>query len=293
MARIRTIKPEFWSSEQIVEMSPTARLLFIGLWNFCDDGGNHPASPKTLKMQVFPGDDITAAQVETMIDEMKKAALLIEYEAEGKKYWHVTGWHHQKIEKPNYRHPAPDGQKIADHSPTTRRPLDPVRESNSKGKERKGKEGSESNAPARAHEEIQQPTTNNQQPPDTPLPDQLFATIAAWVETDRGVEILKTWKRDTGYSDRTHGPTTGELRKFIAHHLQKQRDRLITNPIDYFAEQFPGWLSNATQFNRPKNNGNAKPYQRPAPRTNRPGGDTKTLSDLLPAIVNPQSSTVQ
>ena len=42
MARIRTIKPEFWTSEQVVDCSPTARLLFIGLWNFCDDGGVHP-----------------------------------------------------------------------------------------------------------------------------------------------------------------------------------------------------------------------------------------------------------
>ena len=30
-----------WTSEQIVECSPIARLLFIGMWNFCDDGGNH------------------------------------------------------------------------------------------------------------------------------------------------------------------------------------------------------------------------------------------------------------
>ena len=136
MARIRTIKPEFWSSEQVVELSPTARLLFIGLWNFCDDGGNHPASARTLKMEVFPGDDFTAEQISGMVDEMKKCGLIIEYQADNRTYWHVTGWHHQKIEKPNYKHPAP---KFADQSPTVRRPIDPVRESKErKGKERKG-----------------------------------------------------------------------------------------------------------------------------------------------------------
>jgi hypothetical protein len=31
MARIRTIKPEFWTDEKIVELSPFSRLLFIGL----------------------------------------------------------------------------------------------------------------------------------------------------------------------------------------------------------------------------------------------------------------------
>ena len=57
MARIRTIKPEFWTSDQVVECSFAARLLFIGMWNFCDDYGVHPASLRKLKMEIFPGDD--------------------------------------------------------------------------------------------------------------------------------------------------------------------------------------------------------------------------------------------
>lgn len=117
MARIRTIKPEFWTSEQVMECSPIARLLFIGLWNFCDDGGNHPASAKTLKAEVFPGDDISAAQVQTMLAELSANGLLAFYEHEGKEYIHVTGWQHQKIEKPTYKHPkfeaAKEGAKPA------------------------------------------------------------------------------------------------------------------------------------------------------------------------------------
>ncbi len=61
--RIRTIKPEFFVSEQVADVSPTCRLLFVGMWIFCDDHGIHPASPKQLKMEVFPGDDITVAEV--------------------------------------------------------------------------------------------------------------------------------------------------------------------------------------------------------------------------------------
>jgi hypothetical protein len=40
MARIRTTKPEFWTDGKVVGMSPFARLLFLGSWNFalCDDG---------------------------------------------------------------------------------------------------------------------------------------------------------------------------------------------------------------------------------------------------------------
>jgi hypothetical protein len=44
MARHRVVKPEFFTNEQVVECSTNARLLFVGMWCFCDDGGVHPAS---------------------------------------------------------------------------------------------------------------------------------------------------------------------------------------------------------------------------------------------------------
>ncbi|MDB1113565.1 hypothetical protein [Pseudomonas extremaustralis] len=105
MARIRTIKPEFWTSEQVMECQPLARLLFIGIWNFCDDGGNHPLSEKTLKALVFPGDDITSATVRRLLDELSDSALISFYECSGKDYLHVNGWQHQKIDRPTIKHP--------------------------------------------------------------------------------------------------------------------------------------------------------------------------------------------
>ncbi|WP_144025173.1 hypothetical protein [Burkholderia sp. HI2500] len=108
MARIRTIKPEFWTSEQVLELSRDARLLFIGMWNFCDDGGNHPASAKTLKAEVLPADDVSASVVMQWVDELIEQGLLSEYEADGKEFWHVTGWHHQRIDQPTLRHPRGD-----------------------------------------------------------------------------------------------------------------------------------------------------------------------------------------
>lgn len=117
MARIRTIKPEFWTSEQVADCSPTARLLFIGMWNFCDDGGVHPASYKRIKMEVFPGDNLTDAQVKKYIDELINAGLIMEYSSQGQSYWYVTGWSHQKIDKPISRHPLPS---LADRSTNSR-----------------------------------------------------------------------------------------------------------------------------------------------------------------------------
>lgn len=111
MARIRSVKPEYWTSEQVMHMSRDARLLFIGLWNFCDDNGIHPASALTLKAQVFPADLLTADQVMAFVDEMIEQGLVEEYEAGGRAFWRVTGWHsHQRIEYPTFRHPTGDAE---------------------------------------------------------------------------------------------------------------------------------------------------------------------------------------
>ncbi|WP_322021824.1 MULTISPECIES: hypothetical protein [unclassified Burkholderia] len=109
MARIRSIKPEFWTSEQVMPLSHSARLLFIGLWNFCDDNGVHPASTIRLKAEVFAGDALGSTDVRRMIDELLAARLLNEYEIDGERFWIVTGWHHQKIDQPTFKYPLPDG----------------------------------------------------------------------------------------------------------------------------------------------------------------------------------------
>jgi hypothetical protein len=100
MARIRSIKPEFWTSEQVMECSPTARLMFIGMWNFADDSGRLPFSPKTIKAQIFPGDNISSDEIAGMVAELSTNGLLISYVVDGKEYLQITGWHHQKIDKP-------------------------------------------------------------------------------------------------------------------------------------------------------------------------------------------------
>ncbi|WP_131779195.1 hypothetical protein [Legionella bozemanae] len=101
------IKSEFWTSEQVMSCSPLARLMFIGLWNFADDNGIHPASYKKLKAEVFPYDDYTLEEIQSWISELIQQRLLHEYTAEGQAYWRVTGWNrHQKINKPTYRYPV-------------------------------------------------------------------------------------------------------------------------------------------------------------------------------------------
>lgn len=103
MPRIRTIKPEFWTSEQVVECSRDARLLFIGLWNFCDDHGRHKFSPRSIKAEIFPADDISSANVLELLRELSRNGLIRFYTVDDVEYLYVTGWHHQRIDK---RQPA-------------------------------------------------------------------------------------------------------------------------------------------------------------------------------------------
>lgn len=140
MARIRTIKPEFWTSEQIVECSPNARLLFIGLWNFCDDAGRHPASSKRLKMEVFPADDFGTEKVSGWVDELIRVGLVEFYLVGSEGFWQVTGWHHQKVERPTIKYPP--NPQFTEHSPITHRTVGEQSPPERNGAERSGTETS-------------------------------------------------------------------------------------------------------------------------------------------------------
>lgn len=63
MARIRTIKPEFFTSEDIVALSPFARLLFIAIWCDADREGRLAWKPKTFKMRYLPADQLDINEI--------------------------------------------------------------------------------------------------------------------------------------------------------------------------------------------------------------------------------------
>ena len=99
MARIRSIKPDFWTDEKIVELPYEVRLFFIGSWNFADDNGNLQRSAKKLKMQIFPADVIDC---EPLIQSLINHGLLIEYSLNGEEYLHIKGFKtHQVVNRPS------------------------------------------------------------------------------------------------------------------------------------------------------------------------------------------------
>lgn len=104
MSRIRSIHPGLWTDEVFVSLSPFARLLFMGIWNECDDKGTFPWSPLTMKMRILPADNVDACE---LMAEIEAAGAVCSYEIAGKKYGAVRNFtKFQRPKKPNDIHPV-------------------------------------------------------------------------------------------------------------------------------------------------------------------------------------------
>jgi len=101
MARIRSIKPEFWSDEKLSECSLSARLTFIGLWTFADDEGRLDFQPSRLRMQVYPCGTVSIEQLREYLGELTERSLIRFYEVDGREYLDIPNFtKHQKINRP-------------------------------------------------------------------------------------------------------------------------------------------------------------------------------------------------
>lgn len=118
MARIRTIKPEFFTSEDIVSLTPFARLFYVSLWCEADREGRLSWKPRTLKMRYFPADNI---DIESLAAELINAGLIEIYEDDGSVYAHIPSFgRHQIINNRESASvlPAPKSMKKHDASVT-------------------------------------------------------------------------------------------------------------------------------------------------------------------------------
>lgn len=87
MARIRTIKPDFFRHECLynaeIETGLPLRVAFAGLWSVCDREGRFRWKPKELKLDVLPFDDL---DFERVLDALTTRGFLVKYENQGKLY---------------------------------------------------------------------------------------------------------------------------------------------------------------------------------------------------------------
>ncbi|MFG3253279.1 hypothetical protein [Streptomyces sp. NPDC048172] len=110
MARIRTIKPEAFTSETLAEVSLTAERTFFGLLTQADDHGRFRDQPAVLTGLLWSlRPEHGPVGVEDDLNQLAAAGLICRYGGEdGKRYLHIITWHkHQKINRRGgVRHPA-------------------------------------------------------------------------------------------------------------------------------------------------------------------------------------------
>lgn len=144
MPRIRTIKPEYWSSPATAGASPWVRLLYIAMWNWADDHGRGTANVKELAAFAFPHDDDpeapTSTELPCMLAEIAERFSVVFYEAEGRRYYAIPSWddHQRNERRASSRYPAPDEGKPYNPDPSDQREPSSWRKSSASSDETHG-----------------------------------------------------------------------------------------------------------------------------------------------------------
>lgn len=113
MPRIRSIKPDFWCSEDLSQVSRDCRLFYIGLWNLADEHSRLRGDSRYLKGQIFPfDDDVSQDDVSKWIDELTVLGNVQKYRVGSSSYLYLPKLGlHQRLEphKVASRLPPPPG----------------------------------------------------------------------------------------------------------------------------------------------------------------------------------------
>lgn len=153
MARIRTIKPEFFRHSDLYEAERESglplRLAFAGLWTAADREGRFKWKPRELKLDCLPHDDVDFSRV---LDALATRGWVVRYAVSGVEYGAIPTWQtHQIINnresastfpEPNENNMLTRAERVDDACPT---PLEQV-QGEGKGKEGEGK-GRENTSP--------------------------------------------------------------------------------------------------------------------------------------------------
>lgn len=106
--RIRTVKPEFFSDEDIAALEPLDRIAFLGLLCYADKAGRLENRPIRLATMILPYEQ---AGFELRLARLVSAKFLVMYENSGRNYLQIrTFTTHQRPHhtEPESKIPAPD-----------------------------------------------------------------------------------------------------------------------------------------------------------------------------------------
>lgn len=100
MARARNIKPKFFQNEELAEIHPLGRLLFIGLWTICDYRGCLEYRPKRIRAQLLPYDD---CNTDELLISLEKSGFIQSYTVKGQRYIKIVNFEKHQTPHKNER----------------------------------------------------------------------------------------------------------------------------------------------------------------------------------------------
>lgn len=102
MARIRTIKPEFYTNEELSKLPEVTHYgMASGLLTYADDEGYFNANPGLIKAAIFPLRE-PSVSIHDMLTQLSNIGYLrLGTAADGKRYGHIIKFNeHQRVNRP-------------------------------------------------------------------------------------------------------------------------------------------------------------------------------------------------
>jgi len=118
MARSRNIKPGFFTNDELAELEPLARILFIGIWTIADYKGDLLKRSKKIKAQILPYDN---CDVEKLMINLFKSRFITIYNVNGESYAHINKFAEHQNPHPNEKK---KGSNIPEYSPELAQVID-------------------------------------------------------------------------------------------------------------------------------------------------------------------------
>ena len=101
MARIRTIKPEFWRHEQLSDLPEPTHMLAAALLNYADDEGYFNANPKLIKAECCPLREPSVSIHDSLTALANMGYLVLGKSADGRSYGCIVKFSdHQRVNRP-------------------------------------------------------------------------------------------------------------------------------------------------------------------------------------------------
>lgn len=213
MARIRSIKPEFFKHEALHDLEAECglplRLAFAGLWTQADREGRFAWRPRRLKTDILPYDDVDFAKI---LDALERGGFVQRFDFEGQMYGFIPSWHqHQQVNKREQESRIPDpGQCVR-----TTKQVHAHDKSSGEG-ELEGEREQDSDAYASADADE--------------LKDRLFGTTTNWLAKQSAVSV-RTAKSFIGLCIRDHGEQDTLNAAVAAHKAQAPDPRAYMRAV--------------------------------------------------------------